>query len=361
MTKYVRGAITPTQLVALTGMTIAEARHVVRSDYLGRPVEIGGHLSRASFAQLQALTADAPATAGATDAPIAQVAVDGFRKYLRGGVECVAIPLEKPGHYSACVSSQGGCAMACSYCATGTMGLMRNLGAHEILDQVKTIAADLPAGARVAGVVFQGMGEPMANLDAVLQAIAVLNDSCAFGIDARKMTVSTCGLPRGILRLAQAAPKVRLGVSVGSLRPDIAETLLPIRKQFPWREVFEATASWARHTGHAPMWAVTLLAGKNDTLADADALAAEALRFRELVGVTPRLSVIAFNPWQGTRYARSSREVEHAFIGRVMGHGLAVHRRYSGGGDIAGACGQLAGAAVSNLEIGFSKPPTPAG
>src|SRR5205085_3533399 len=117
-------------------------------------------------------------------------AVDPFVKYvLRAGdgsvLETVRIPLERAGRYSVCVSSQVGCALACAFCATGRMGLQRNLETWEIVEQVREVRRTLREGERVHGVVFQGMGEPLANLDRVLQAIAVLTDPCARPVDAR--------------------------------------------------------------------------------------------------------------------------------------------------------------------------------
>lgn len=143
-------------------------------------------------------------------------AVDPFAKWvfkLADGlsVETVRIPLEKEGRYTVCVSSQAGCAQGCTYCATGRLGLLRSLAAWEIVEQVRTVRLDLAATGtpgRIHGVVFQGMGEPMANLDAVLDAIGVLSDPAACQISASNVTVSTVGsFPGGIRRLAKEAPK----------------------------------------------------------------------------------------------------------------------------------------------------------
>src|SRR5262249_42116601 len=148
-------------------------------------------------------------------------AIDPFVKYLLEApdgarFEAVRIPLEHPGRVTVCVSSQVGCALACAFCATGRLGLARNLAAWEIVELVRigrahsgdAAAARGPQSIgppRVHGVVFQGMGEPLANLDAVLQAIRVLHEPCALGIDARAITVCTAGLPSGIRRLAAEA------------------------------------------------------------------------------------------------------------------------------------------------------------
>ena len=160
-----------------------------------------------------------------------------------------------------CVSSQVGCALACAFCATGRLGLTRNLAAWEIVEQVRLVRARLPRG-RVSGVVFQGMGEPLANLDAVLAAIAVLTEPCAQGIDARAITVCTAGLPSGIRRLAHEAPNVRLGLSLSSAIAAHRRRVMPIADRHDLDDVLAAVAEHARTTGHAPMWAVTLLDGR---------------------------------------------------------------------------------------------------
>ncbi|WP_437311721.1 23S rRNA (adenine(2503)-C(2))-methyltransferase RlmN [Sorangium sp. So ce388] len=297
-------------------------------------------------------------------------AEDPFVKYafrLEDGatVESVRIPLERPGRYSACVSSQVGCALACAFCATGRMGLTRNLEAWEIVEQVRLIRRDLGAptggvggGARVHGVLFQGMGEPLANADRVIQAIRVLSEPSAQAIDMRNITVCTAGLPSGIRRLAAEVPAVRLGLSLGSVRPGRRRLLMPIDGAHPLEEVLAAVGEHARATGHAPMWAYTLLADQNDTDEDAASLAALVRNFAAEHGISPRLSLIPYNaigaadaplPSPGgveasgaavDPFARSARL--EAFRAVLAAAGVGSIVRYSGGGDVGAACGQLA-------------------
>jgi 23S rRNA (adenine2503-C2)-methyltransferase len=260
-------------------------------------------------------------------------------------IECVTIPLERPGRVSVCISSQVGCALACAFCATGRLGLARNLEAWEMVEQVRVARAALPAAARVHGVVFQGMGEPLANLDRVLAAIEVMTAPYALAIDARAVTVSTVGLPAGIRRLAREAPRVRLAVSIGSVRADVRARLMPISAAHPLEEVLAAAAEHAAATGLAPMWALTLLAGVNDGDEDALALAALAREFRARAGVAPRLSVLTYNSIAHTGpdpFRPSDPGRIAAFRALLSAHGLPSHHRYSGGSDIAAACGQLA-------------------
>lgn len=262
-------------------------------------------------------------------------------------VESVRIPLEKPGRFSVCVSSQVGCALGCRFCATGRMGLKRNLEVWEIVEQVRELRSTLNRGSgeRVHGVVFQGMGEPLANLDRVLQAIAVLSDPSTLAIDMRNMTVCTSGLPTGIRRLAREAPKVRLGWSLGAPLRETRRRLMPIDDAHPFPEVMEAVVEHTRITRRSPMWALTLLADVNDSEADAHALADLIEDFSERAGHRPRLTLIPYNSIDlggEDPFKRTSSERENRFRDVLRERGIGSHRRYSGGGDVGAACGQLA-------------------
>jgi 23S rRNA (adenine2503-C2)-methyltransferase len=326
---------------AVPEIALGEARMIVAQVHRGEPVATPtagvsrrareAALARGCVPSLEVLS-------------VSKSLLDPFVKYaLRTRdahvVETVRIPLERAGRFSVCVSSQVGCALACAFCATGQMGLARNLEAWEIVEQVRVVRGGLTTG-RVHGVVFQGMGEPLANLDRVLDAIAVMTDPSALAIDARAMTVCTSGLPSGIRRLAREAPKVRLGVSIGTARAGARRGIMPIDGAHPLEEVLDAAAEHARATGLAPMWAVTLLAGVNDGLDDARALAACARAFVEKTGARPRISIIPYNPIAGDPFARSG--AEEAFREALREEGFYTHKRYSGGADVNAACGQLA-------------------
>lgn len=335
-------AVTPADLVReVPGVLLAEARKLVAAVHRGEPVAASSAVRRSA----------ARAVAAAGQVPVLTVlaetasAIDPFVKYLVAGpdgarFEAVRIPLEHPGRVTVCVSSQVGCALACAFCATGRLGLSRNLAAWEIVEQVRVVRARLPRG-RIHGVVFQGMGEPLANLDAVLQAIRVFSEPCALGIDARAITVCTAGLPGGIRRLAAEAPRVRLGISISSAIAAHRRAVMPIAGHHDLEDVIAAAAEHARATGLAPMWAVTLLDRVNDGDADAEALAGRALGFHARTGVRPRISLLDYNAiGQGDPFRRSPRMA--AFRAVLSAAGLASHRRYSGGSDVAAACGQLA-------------------
>lgn len=342
-------AVTPADLVrAVPGVSLGEARKIVAAVHRGEPVVAGSAVRRSAA---RAVTAAGQVPALAVLAETAS-AIDRFVKYLLAApdgarFEAVRIPLEYPGRVTVCVSSQVGCALACAFCATGRLGLTRNLAAWEIIEQVRVVRRHLASidPARVHGVVFQGMGEPLANLDAVIQAIRVFSEPCALGIDARAITVCTAGLPGGIRRLAAEAPRVRLAISIASAIPAHRRAVMPIAERHDLDAVIAAAADHARTTGLAPMWALTLLDGVNDSAADARALADRAIAFHAATGIRPRISLLDYNPIgppgdAGDRFARSPRMP--AFRAVLSGAGLASHRRYSGGSDVAAACGQLA-------------------
>jgi 23S rRNA (adenine2503-C2)-methyltransferase len=340
-------AITPADLVgAVPEVSLAEARKIVAAVHRGEPVVASSAVRRtAARAAAEAGTVPGLAVVAETAS-----ALDPFVKYLLSGpdgarFEAVRIPLEHPARFTVCVSSQVGCALACAFCATGRLGLVRNLAAWEIVEQVRIVRAGLARG-RVHGVVFQGMGEPLANLDAVVQAIRVFSEPSALGIDARAITVCTAGLPSGIRRLAVEAPRVRLALSVSSAIAAHRRAVMPIAERHDFEDVIAAVAEHARATGLAPMWAVTLLAGVNDGDADARALADRALAFHAATGVRPRISLLDYNAiGPGDRFTRSPRMP--AFRDVLSAAGLASHRRYSGGSDVAAACGQLANSAAA--------------
>ncbi len=342
--------ITPDELAArLPGVTLADARRIVstvhRCGDVSEPSSVvrrvareavvaGGHVPTLEVVNRQASGLD----------PFVKLA-------LRTGddqvIETVRIPLERAGRFSVCVSSQVGCALACAFCATGRLGLKRNLRTWEIVEQVRIVRSTLSAerGERVHGVVFQGMGEPLANLENVLGALRVLTCPSAVAIDARKITVCTAGLPEGIRRLSREAPRVRLGWSLGTARVGRRVTLMPIDGAHPLEDVFAACVEHAQITGLSPLWAVTLLEGVNDSEDDAHALAGLAQRFVLATGRTPRISVIPYNRIAddaGDPFRRSPQLAERRFRDALHASGTFTHKRYSGGSDIGAACGQLA-------------------
>jgi 23S rRNA (adenine2503-C2)-methyltransferase len=172
----------------------------------------------------------------------------------------------------------------------------------------------------------------------------VLREPCGLAIDARNITVCTSGLPHGIRRLARELPKVRLGLSIGSVRQEKRRQLMPIADAHSFDEVLAAVAEHAESTGLAPLWAVTPLAGVNDGFEDGAALGAAARAFWEKTGVRPRISVIPYNSIDAREdpFQRAPDERMAEFVRGVQSTGYRTHQRYSGGGDVNAACGQLA-------------------
>ena len=335
-------AVTPDVLASGCAITAAEARKVVAAVHRGDPIENAAGVRRLALDAVRARayvpTLEVCSVHPSSIDPFVKLALRTADGHV---VEAVRIPLERAGRFSACVSSQAGCALGCTFCATGRLGLARNLQAWEIVEQVRLVRATLSRGERVHGVVFQGMGEPLENAERVVEAIRVLCDPCALAIDARAMTVCTSGLPTGIRLLAREVPKVRLGVSVVSARRDVRRRLMPIDGTHPLDEVIDAAVEHARITGLAPLWAVTLLAGVNDTEEDARALADLSRRFAQLAGVRPRVSLIPYNAIDDHGGDPFVRADVARFAEALALCGLRAHVRYSGGADVAAACGQL--------------------
>jgi 23S rRNA (adenine2503-C2)-methyltransferase len=348
-------AVLPEELARTCAIELQDARRIVSL------VHRKGPLPERAPATIRRAALEAARAAGHVPA-IDRVdrrpsAVDPFVKYafrLPDGavIETVRIPLEQPGRLSVCVSSQVGCALACAFCATGRMGLGRNLETWEIVEQVRQVRAELaevappggwPAPPRVHGVLFQGMGEPLANAERVIQAIRVMSEPSALAIDMRNITVCTSGLPSGIRTLLREVPQVRLGLSLGSARPGRRQSLMPIDKAHPLEEVLAAAGEHARATRQAPMFAYTLLAGENDADEDAAALADLVQGFLAAHGVRPRLSLIPYNSiGDGAEDPfRPSGRLE-PFRAALLARGVGSIVRYSGGGDVGAACGQLA-------------------
>lgn len=239
--------------------------------------------------------------------------------------------------HTLCISSQAGCAVGCPFCATGELGYERDLETAEIVDQVRHAQRRLVAeGRRLTNVVFMGMGEPLLNLDRVLEAIAALNDPHRFGLGARHITVSTSGVVPGIRRLTELGPQFTLAISLHAARDALRDVLVPLNRRWPVAEVVAAARDHARATGRRVTYEVTMIAGINDTDADADALAALLRDEHAHVNLIP-MNRVAHTPWEGTPLP----QVE-AFAARLGAAGIATTIRYNRGTEIGAACGQLA-------------------
>lgn len=248
----------------------------------------------------------------------------------------------KPGPaWSACISTQVGCAMACSFCATGLMGLKRDLTAEEISDQVLFWIQYLRAGGvsgSLTNVVYMGMGEPLHNFDAVAASLRALLDPAAFGFSARKVAVSTVGLVPGIERFVAEFPQVNLAVSLHAANDFLRQTLVPVNKAYPLAALAEALRGVLARTRRKIFLEYVLLKGEND----ATEHARELSRFVRKVGRPDLLHVnlIAWNPTP-TRHGKPDPGSARAFRDELRKRGVAVTIRKNLGADIQGACGQL--------------------
>lgn len=236
-----------------------------------------------------------------------------------------------------CISSQAGCAVGCPFCATGELGFTRDLETAEIVDQVRHAARRLGArGRRLTNVVFMGMGEPLLNLDRVLESVAALNDPDRFGLGARHITVSTSGVVPGMRRLTALGPQFTLAVSLHAARDALRDVLVPLNRRWPVAEVIAAARAHAEATGRRISYEVTMIGGVNDTDLDADAMA-DLLR-----GQLAHVNLIPMNPVAHTPWQASPMDRIEAFAARLRAAGIQTTIRRNRGQEIGAACGQLA-------------------
>ncbi len=262
------------------------------------------------------------------------VSSDGAVKYLlklHDGqiVETVGIPTSK--RLTVCVSSQVGCAMGCTFCATGKGGFMRHLSPAEIIDQVLTVQEDFQE--RVSHVVFMGMGEPLANLANVVTAVKSLNQDV--GISQRSITVSTVGIPGKIHELAQHELQVTLAISLHAPNQRLRLELVPTASNYPIENLLAECRDYVQITGRRLSVEYVLLAGVNDYTRNAIELASQLRGFQNHVNLIP------YNPIEDADYDRPTPRDIKAFVDALEERHIAVSVRYSKGLGANAACGQL--------------------
>ena len=265
-----------------------------------------------------------------------QISADGTRKYLLeladgATVETVGLPTDD--RLTVCFSTQAGCAMGCEFCATGTAGFTRDLGAGEMVDQLRVVADDF--GARVTNAVAMGQGEPFANYTATLGALRLMNSTDGLGIGARHLTVSTCGLIPGINRFAEEPEQFTLAVSLHSAVQDTRDRLMPGVRGMRLPDLREALVSYANRSGRRPSLEYALIDGVNDTDAELDALI-EYCR-----GMLVHVNLIPINPVAETGFSRTASGRVSEFERRLRASGTESSVRVERGADIDAACGQL--------------------
>ncbi len=271
-----------------------------------------------------------------------QRSVDGTRKMRLEtsdgrSIESVLIP--DGDKMTQCISSQVGCALDCQFCATAKLGLMRNLSAGEIVDQVylaKALLAEEMPGQRITNIVYMGMGEPLHNFAHVTQSLRILTSDLGANLSYRRITVSTVGLVPGIRKLGQEEIRPNLAVSLNASNDEVRDVIMPINKKYPIAVLLQSLREFPLEKRRRITFEYVLLAGVNDSLDDAERVA------KLLKGFPCKLNVIPFNPHPLAPYKRPSAEVIDAFQQRVRDLGIATYLRTPRGDDIAAACGQLA-------------------
>ena len=273
------------------------------------------------------------------------VSTDGTRKLVlrtREGAKIESVLIPEPRRQTICVSSQVGCSLDCSFCATGRLGLGRNLRAGEIVDQVLHGAEVLArSGERITHVVFMGMGEPLLNLDNVIHSIRILADPRALGLSPRRVTVSTAGVVPRIAELGRALP-VRLAVSLHATTDEVRNELVPLNRRFPITTLLEACRRYPASRRDRLSFEYTLIRGVNDSLDDARRLV------KLLHGLRAKVNLIPMNEHPGSAYRRPEAPQIEAFAGTLAAARLPVTVRRSRGDDIFAACGQLGAPAPSH-------------
>lgn len=312
-------------------------------------------MSNLSRAHREALSADAAIFTART--AVESVAGDGTRKLLlefpdRGAIETVWIPAD--GRNTACLSSQVGCPVGCRFCASGIDGVERNLTAGEIVEQAlrvrhlieQTFAErnrqPAPRSNRerrpessLSNIVMMGMGEPLANYDNMIRAIRIINAPWGLNIGARRITISTVGLPKQIRRLAEEDLQLNLAFSLHATDDALRAELVPWARGVKLEDLLDACAYYFKQTGREVTLEYVLLDDVNMRQADALRLAKIAKRLRANV------NLLRYNPVEGLPYRRPSSEAAFAFQDAVRRHGGNAHIRASRGTDVDAACGQL--------------------
>ncbi len=269
------------------------------------------------------------------DLAVRQRSLDGTEKFLFSledgqTIESVLIPDKD--RLTLCISSQAGCAMGCSFCLTGYIGLIRNLKAYEIVDQIISVNRRI-APRRITNIVLMGMGEPLANFDEVVEALWRITG--LMGISKRRITLSTSGLVPKLLELPQKAPDVNLAVSLNATTDEVRNRIMPINKTYPISELMSACRRYPLRPRRRITFEYVLISGVNDTQADAKRLV------KLLRNIPCKVNLIPYNPDEQSSMKRPSDETVLAFQKTIADSNITVLVRESKGQDILAACGQL--------------------
>jgi len=252
----------------------------------------------------------------------------------RDGQRIETVWMDEDVRQTLCLSSQAGCGLGCTFCATGALGFGRNLTPDEIIGQVMIMESVV--GRRPSNIVFMGMGEPLLNLDYVLQTLPILTAGDGFAVSHRRITLSTCGLIPGIQRLAKENVKCKLAISLNATDQDTRVRLMPIARKYPLDALLKTVRDYSKTTRYRVTFEYVLIAGENDN--DDDALRLPKL----LKGIPSKINLIILNPTDQPFQPPSPDRIHH-FETLLRSQKIHVSFRKSRGADIAAACGQLAG------------------
>lgn len=273
--------------------------------------------------------------------------LDGTRKYLfrlSDGHVIESVWMQYHHGNSVCISSQVGCRMGCRFCASTLEGLVRNLTAAEMLDQVYRIQA--LTGERVSNVVIMGAGEPLDNYKNVIRFLRLISDENGLNISQRNLTLSTCGIVPGIRQLAEEKLQITLALSLHAPNDEVRKTLMPIAGSYPLAEILAACREYYEENGRRLTFEYSLVSGVNDNLAEARALT-EVLK-----GMHGHVNLISVNPIKERDYVQSDQKAVQDFKNYLEKHGINVTVRREMGRDIGGACGQLRKSYLEKKEAG---------
>jgi 23S rRNA (adenine2503-C2)-methyltransferase len=265
-------------------------------------------------------------------------------------IECVLLP--EADRRTVCVSTQVGCGMGCVFCASGLGGVVRNLTPAEIVEQLLHARNLLPADERLTHIVVMGMGEPLANLDALLEALALATAPQGLGIGARHVTISTVGLPVRIRQLADLGKQYHLAVSLHAPNDELRNRIVPTNEKTGLAAILEAADYFYHQTGRQVTYEYVLLRDVNDQPAQAAELA------RLLRGRQAHVNLIPFNDVAGLPYRRLTQQALTDFVAILRQNGISVKVRKRKGADIDAACGQLRRSALA-LKTGLPGPGRP--
>ena len=260
---------------------------------------------------------------------------DNSEKFLfrcMDGEAIETVLLKSAGHFTLCISSEIGCAMGCSFCKTGDMGLKRKLHAAEIIEQV--IQAAKISDKKISNIVFMGMGEPFNNYNEVIKAAKIINHEKGLNIGARHITISTSGIVPKIREFAHLPFQFKLAISLTTARNSLRNELMPVNRRYSLDDLLSAAKYYTVVTNKLLTFEYVLLKGVNDTSKDAHAL------IDKLSSIPCKLNIIPYNETDG-RYERPDEKDIHRFLSYLDNVPFTVTLRYSGGRGIKAACGQL--------------------